>query len=64
MEKTIPFKEDAVKAHLDKHIRYWRGECSKDPDYAFYYVDAYQSMRYSLFGERLPLKEQYEHKDI
>ena len=64
MDKTIPFEEDAVKEYLNKRIRYWRGERSKDPDYALYYVDAYQSVRYSLFGERLPIEEQNEQKDV
>ena len=50
MSKTIPFEEDAVKEYLDKCIRYWR---KQKQAYAVYYVDAYQSLRISLFGETL-----------
>lgn len=57
MNKTIPFEKDTVKEYLDKCIRHWRIQTRKDPDFAGYYVDAYQSMRESLFGERLPLEE-------
>lgn len=64
MDKTIPFEEDAVKEYLNKNIRYWRKQNSKDPDFAYYYIDAYQSMRQSLFGERLPMEEQNEQKDV
>ena len=64
MDKTIPFEEDAVKEYLDNNIRYWRKQTPKDPDFAYYYIDAYQSMRQSLFGERLPMEEQNEQKDI
>ena len=53
MGETIPFEKDAVKEYLDKNIRYWREQCSKDPDFAYYYIDAYQSVRVSLFGELL-----------
>lgn len=59
MDKTIPFEKDAVKEYLDKCIRFWRGERSKD-EFALYYVDAYQSMRQSLFSERLPLEKKTE----
>ncbi len=53
----IPFKQKEVKKHLDKLIRYWRKvKLDKtDPlsDCAMYYVDAYQSIRTSLFGNTL-----------
>ena len=55
MEEIIPFEKDAIKEYIDKCIRFWRSECTKD-FYAIYYVDAYQSMRYSLFSEKLPLE--------
>jgi len=54
--ETIPFNEDAVKEYLDKCIQFWRAKRGGlDNDMAIYYVDAYQSVRISLFGELLPL---------
>ena len=49
--------------HIDSCIRYWRRRRNRalllengQPDYemAVHYIDAYQSMRTSLFGELLP----------
>lgn len=62
---TVPFNKDAVKEYLDDCIRYWRtkGEevemetshpclqCEKLN--AICYVDAFQSVRISLFGKLL-----------
>lgn len=60
-EKRIPFSRKAVRDYLDECIRFWRahikGERGDDHPYrqfAHIYVDAYQSMRVSLFGEELP----------
>ena len=53
-EILVPFAKDAVREHLDKCIRYWRAQVGKD-EYALYYVDACQSIRQSLLGERLPV---------
>lgn len=55
MSKTIPFTKQAVKAHLDMCIKFWRGrKLDPNDEFAECYVDAYQSMRTSLFGELLP----------
>jgi len=55
---TIPFEERAVRAYLDRVIVHWRErrEFAKEEEtklQAIYYIDAYQSMRISLFGELL-----------
>lgn len=55
MKGTVPFEDEAVKQYLDKCIRYWR---KQSPEFAFYYIDAYQSIREVLFGEQLPMEEE------
>lgn len=61
---TVPFAKKAVKKHLDGCIRFWRDERDADipagdskaeslRDMAPYYIDAYQSVRISLFGKTL-----------
>ena len=50
---TVPFTKKDVMAYLDRNIKFWR-EMDRDqnvvaPDY----IDAYQSVRMSLFGETL-----------
>lgn len=50
---VIPFTQDAVKTLLDNFIGFWRLEHDKGDEGALYYVDAYQSVRMSLFGELL-----------
>lgn len=59
MDDKIELTEEAVKAYLDKAIRQWR---KSDEYYAIYYVDAFQSVRTSLFGLLLP-KEEKEDKE-
>ncbi len=49
---TVPFTEEEVKGYLDKNIVYWR-KCAPTEMRASY-IDAYQSVRVSLFGELLP----------
>lgn len=49
-EKQLPFEEAYVKGYIDECIRHWRGS---DEPHAEYYVDAYQSVRASVFGETL-----------
>ncbi len=55
---VVPFEEDKIKAYLDKAIIHWR-EYYKDALgeqeelIASCYVDAFQSVRISLFGETL-----------
>jgi hypothetical protein len=59
---TVPFTEKDVKAYLDECIVFWRQKrdvnlgADKIPEFnmAVCYIDAFQSMRMSLFGELLP----------
>lgn len=59
VDQVVPFEQDAVKEYLDKAITNWR-KTRDDKDssvsairQANHYVDAFQSMRMSLFGELL-----------
>jgi len=55
----VPFNKDAVKEYLDGCIRHWRKkgeEAEKEtPEKlnAICYIDAFQSVRISLFGKIL-----------
>jgi hypothetical protein len=50
---TIPLTEKDVKKYLDESIYFWR-QCFREGDKtAAYYIDAFQSVRVSLFGELL-----------
>lgn len=62
---TVPFDEEAVKKYLDGCITHWRTkritEMKQGPaankevvDMCVYYIDAFQSVRVSLFGELKP----------
>jgi hypothetical protein len=60
--QTITFTKKAVREYLDKSIIYWwaRRDSSRsevDTEISTNYVDAFQSVRNSLFGELLPLKQ-------
>ena len=66
MSEMVPFTETDVKAYLDKAILFWRKKRNDAPStpegtklvvMARHYVDAYQSVRVSLFGDRLPVEE-------
>lgn len=50
---TVPFTEEGVKKYLDKVITYWR-MCDATPEMRRDYIDAYQRVRVTLFGEELP----------
>lgn len=51
----VEFTEVAVKKYLDDCIKLWRKERDdNDSKVAVHYMDAYQSMRSSLFGATLP----------
>jgi len=55
---VVAFTEKDVKDYLDKCIRYWRGVKKKGgpkKEMAAYYIDAFQSVRISLFGECLAM---------
>ena len=58
MNKVIPFTKKAVKEYLDKCILYWRKKKKEGCVYAHYYIDAFQSVRVSLFGKTLEKKEE------
>jgi hypothetical protein len=51
---TIPFEKKAVKAYLDRNIVFWRERLKDSNVVADDYIDAYQSVRMTLFGETLP----------
>jgi hypothetical protein len=55
---TVPFTEKDIKSYLDECIVFWRDKRDNSVDtehtMAVCYVDAFQSMRTSLFGELLP----------
>jgi len=48
MGEHIEFTKAAVKEYLDRCISFWRRE---DVEGSKYYIDAYQSVRTSLFGK-------------
>ena len=61
---TLPFEPEAVKAYLDSCIRYWRAHVGNPAcKIARVYVDVFQSVRMSLFGELLPVKSDGEEND-
>lgn len=52
--ETVPFKQEAIKDYLDQCITFWRKQQKDTSDEkAVYYIDAFQSVRTSLFGELL-----------
>jgi hypothetical protein len=52
--ETVMFERAVVREHLDKLITYWRDRRDRESDpIAIYYIDAFQSVRTSLFGEIL-----------
>lgn len=54
VSETVPFTEESVKDHLDKCILFWRAQRKDGMVTASQYIDAYQSLRISLFGTTLP----------
>ncbi len=60
-EKTIPFTKESVKKYLDECIVFWRtkreSSGKQTAKYDECYIDAYQSVRASLFDETLPLND-------
>ena len=51
----IPFTEKDVKEYLDECIKYWREiRDNNKSTMANHYIDAFQSVRTSLFGDILP----------
>ena len=55
---VVPFTEISVKEYLDRCIVYWRekrdsSNSINDKETSINYIDAFQSVRCSLFGEQL-----------
>jgi hypothetical protein len=63
MNNTIEFTEAAVKDYLDSTISFWRGKINTDFK-AIYYVDAFQSVRASLFGKILGEVDEVPNIDV
>lgn len=63
VDVTLRHNPDIIKTHIDMMIHHWRGKLRvSDPNSdaqlrAACYVDAYQSMRSTMFGELLPLDD-------
>ena len=55
-EDKIPFTENSVKNYLDECIDFWRKNRNDglQTEKAKYYIDCFQSVRSSLFGETKP----------
>jgi hypothetical protein len=61
MDDTIAFTEEAVTAYLDAAIAAWRKRREEGDGVAVHYVDAFQSVRTSLFGEALDVDPMIWH---
>jgi hypothetical protein len=52
MSDTVNFTQKEVKKYLDDMIKYWRNKRDNENcNYAKYYIDAFQSVKMSIFGE-------------
>ena len=63
---TVPFTESAVQEYLDHAIHEWRKVrdtvgAGGNTDLAAAYIDAFQSVRSSLFGSLCPLREDHSN---
>lgn len=58
MNKIVEFTPEAVKKYLDECICFWRIKHLEGDEGAKYYIDAFQSIRVSLFGELLPAEDE------
>ena len=57
-KERIDFTKEAIMEYIDTCILHWRKERDKHIDtdpVALYYIDALQSVRFSLFGKTLPI---------
>lgn len=50
MDRITDLEE--IKQYLDKAIDSWRKKDNEKNEIAKYYIDAFQSVRISIFGER------------
>jgi hypothetical protein len=55
---VVPFKKPELRGYLDQCIRLWREKKYAGDPIAEYYIDAFQSVRASLFDELLPLEDE------
>ena len=53
LKECVPFTQEQVRQYLDECIMMWRKLRTMGEEKAPYYIDAYQSVRVSLFGELL-----------
>jgi hypothetical protein len=53
--KTIPFTKTDIKEYLDRCIEFWRAKREAGDVLADSYIDAFQSVRTTIFGEVLPV---------
>lgn len=59
MRDKVKFTEKAIKEYLDRNIECWRDKrddvkfSRESKNLAIHYIDAYQSVRVSIFGELL-----------
>ena len=52
--ETVEFDQKKIKEYLDTCITHWRNKKREGTECAAYYIDAFQSVRVSLFGEMMP----------
>ena len=51
---------EEIKEYLDNCIKYWREDKRMPDERSVYYIDAYQSVRVSIFDEQLPQDSEEE----
>jgi len=54
MENTVSFEKSEVKNYLRRCVLHWRVKDVEGHEIAKYYIDAFQSVHMSLFGETVP----------
>jgi len=54
MANTVPFEKSKVKNYLRRCVLHWRVKDAEGDEVAKYYIDAFQSVSMSLFGETIP----------
>ena len=52
-DRVVSFTKKEIKKYLDECIRFWRKKRDEGDSIAEYYVDAFQSVRISIFGKLL-----------
>lgn len=54
MANTVPFEQSEIKNYLRRCVLHWRVKDAEGDEVAKYYIDAFQSVSMSLFGETVP----------